>query len=108
MPIEVILKQPVEGLGAEADIVKVKPGYARNFLIPRNIAAVATSASKRQIEELRRKRAEREAQEMNLAQEFAGKLNKATLTFQMQTGGESKVFDSVTTQDIVTRLKEMA
>jgi len=68
MPVEVILKTKIEGLGSEADIVSVKPGYARNFLIPKDFAAPATNATKRQVEELRRKRAEREAAELNEAQ----------------------------------------
>ena len=50
MPVEVILKTKIEGLGSEADIVSVKPGYARNFLIPKDFAAPATLATKRQIE----------------------------------------------------------
>lgn len=107
MAIEVILKKPVQNLGAEADIVRVKPGYARNYLIPNDIATLATLASKKQIEELKKKRAEREAQELNEAEETAGKLAKLTLTFQMQVGGESKVFGSVTAQDIIARLAEM-
>lgn len=107
MSIEVILNEPIEGLGAEADIVKVKSGFARNHLFPTQKAAMATAASKRQIEELRKKRAEREARELNEAQELAGKLAKVTLTFQMQTAEGTRVFGSVTAQDIVTRLEEM-
>ncbi|NJL19181.1 MAG: hypothetical protein HC901_02495 [Bdellovibrionaceae bacterium] len=54
MPVEVILKQPIQGLGVEADIVKVKAGYARNFLLPKNLAIPATSAGKKQIEDLKK------------------------------------------------------
>lgn len=106
MPVEVILKKRVPGLGAEADLVKVKPGYARNYLLPRDIAAVATTASKRQVEELKRQRAQREAAELNAAQELSGKLSKLTLTFQMQSSDSenAKVFGSVTAQDIIDRL----
>lgn len=103
--IEVILKKPVDGLGAEADIVKVKPGYARNFLIPRDIATVATSASKKMMEELKRLRAEREAQELNDAQKLAGDLKKVTLTFQVKTATEDKIFGSVSAADIAARLE---
>src|SRR5271168_643519 len=84
MPVEVILKTKIEGLGSEADIVSVKPGYARNFLIPKDFAAPATNATKRQVEELRRKRAEREASELNSAQELAGKLGKLKLVFTLE------------------------
>ena len=107
MPVEVILKTKVEGLGSEADIVSVKPGYARNFLIPKDFAAPATSATKRQIEELRRKRAAREANELNEAQELAGKLGKLKLVFTLEAGeGQEKSFGSVTNQDIANKLKE--
>jgi large subunit ribosomal protein L9 len=107
MPVEVILKTKIEGLGSEADIVSVKPGYARNFLIPKDFAAPATQATKRQVEELKRKRAEREAAELNEAQELAGKLGKLKLTFILESGeGQEKSFGSVTNQDIANKLKE--
>ena len=107
MPVEVILKTKIEGLGSEADIVSVKPGYARNFLIPKDFAAPATLATKRQVEELRRKRAEREAAELNEAQELAGKLGKLKLVFILESGeGQAKVFGAITNQDIATKLKE--
>jgi len=108
MPVELILKTKIEGLGSEADIVSVKPGYARNFLIPKDFAAPATLATKRQIEELRRKRAEREAKELNEAHELSGKLGKLKLAFILESGGEGqeKSFGSVTNQDIANKLKE--
>jgi large subunit ribosomal protein L9 len=107
MLVELILKTKVEGLGVEADVVSVKPGYARNFLIPKDFAAPATQATKRQIEELKKKRAEREAQEFNQAQEFAGKLGKTKLAFTLTAGsGQDKVFGAVTAQDIALKLKE--
>lgn len=113
--IEVILKKPVASLGAESDIVKVKPGYARNFLFPQNIAIPATAASKRQIEALKKIRAERETQEQSAAEESASKLSKVTVTFQLNTTENdltddtrgAKVFGSVTAQDISARLQEM-
>jgi large subunit ribosomal protein L9 len=107
MPVEVILKTKIEGLGSEADIVSVKPGYARNFLIPKDYAAPATQATKRQIEELRRKRADREAAEMTHAQELAEKLGKLKLVFILESGeGQDKSFGAVTNQDIALKLKE--
>jgi large subunit ribosomal protein L9 len=107
MPVEVILKTKIEGLGSEADIVSVKPGYARNFLIPKDFAAPATLATKRQVEDLKRKRAEREAGELNAAQELAGKLGKVKLVFTLEAGeGQEKSFGSVTNQDIANKLKE--
>ncbi|MDX6767288.1 MAG: 50S ribosomal protein L9 [Candidatus Methylacidiphilales bacterium] len=104
MALEVILKKPVYGLGAEADLVKVKPGYARNFLIPRGLAVTASDASKKVVEGLKRQRAEREARELNEAQEIATALNKLTLTFPMEANESGKVFGAVTSQDISERL----
>jgi large subunit ribosomal protein L9 len=106
MPVEVLLKSKIAKLGAEADVVSVKPGYARNYLFPKGLAVVATSATKKQVELLKKLRAEREADEMNKAQEIAGKLNKQKLTFILATvEGQDKVFGSVTTLMIVDRLK---
>jgi len=107
MQVEVLLKNKIEGLGVEADVVTVRPGYARNFLVPQGHAVLATSATKRQIEQLRQKRAQREAEEINAAQELAGKLNKLKLTFTLVAGqGQDKVFGSITSQDIIERLKQ--
>jgi len=106
MDTEVILKKKIDGLGNEADVVKVRPGYAQNYLYPKGLAIPATTASKHQIERLKKLRAEREAQELNQANEYARKINKMTLTFQVQTADESadKIFGSVTTQEIQERL----
>lgn len=105
MQTEVILRAKVEGLGAEADLVKVRPGYARNYLIPQGLAMPATTAVRHQIEKLKQARAEREARELNEANTLASRLNKMTLTFQMTAGGEGdKVFGSVTAHDIYERL----
>ncbi|HPA17024.1 MAG TPA: 50S ribosomal protein L9 [Verrucomicrobiae bacterium] len=105
MHTEIILKAKVEGLGAEADMVKVRPGYARNYLIPKGLAMPATAAFKHQVEKLKQARAEREARELNEANTLATRINRMTLTFQMAAGGEGeRVFGSVTAHDIVDRL----
>ncbi|MDE1171136.1 MAG: 50S ribosomal protein L9 [Verrucomicrobium sp.] len=106
MQVEVLLKNKIEGLGVEADVVSVRPGYARNFLVPQGHAVLATSATKRQIEQLKQKRAQREAEELNAAQELAGKINKLNLTFTLAAGqGQDKVFGSITNHDVIERLK---
>ncbi|MDR0533971.1 MAG: 50S ribosomal protein L9 [Verrucomicrobiales bacterium] len=107
MAVEVILKKPVLGLGAEADLVKVKPGYARNYLLPQDLAVVATAATKKLVEELKRRRAEREAAELNAAEELATALKKVTITFQVETSRQDKVFGSITTNDIAARLETL-
>jgi large subunit ribosomal protein L9 len=102
---EVILTENVPGLGAEADVVKVRRGYARNYLMPRGKAHEVTPASLRQIDALKAKRAEREARELNEAEELARRIGKARITFTLETGETGKAFGSVTAQDIVNRLK---
>jgi len=106
MPLtEIILTENVPGLGAEADVVKVRRGYARNYLLPRGKAHEVTLASLRQLDTLKAKRAEREARELNEAEELAHRVGKARIIFTLETGETGKAFGSVTAQDIVNRLK---
>jgi large subunit ribosomal protein L9 len=106
MPLtELILTENVPGLGAEADVVKVRRGYARNYLLPRGKAYEVTPAALRQLDNLKKKRAEREARELNEAEELARRIGKARITFTLETGETGKAFGSVTAQDIVNRLK---
>jgi large subunit ribosomal protein L9 len=106
MPLtELILTENVPGLGAEADLVKVRRGYARNYLLPRRMAHEVTPAALRQLNALKQKRAEREARELNEAQELARRIGKARFVFTLETGETGKAFGSVTAQDIVNRLK---
>jgi large subunit ribosomal protein L9 len=102
---EVILTENVPGLGAEADVVKVRRGYARNYLLPQHKAYEVTPAALRQLDNLKKKRAEREARELNEAEETARKIGKARLTFTLATGESGKAFGSITAQDIVNRMK---
>jgi len=71
---EILLVKPVEGLGGEGDQVKVRAGYARNFLLPRKIAVPVTAANRKQVEALKKRRATREQDELTAAQELAKKL----------------------------------
>jgi large subunit ribosomal protein L9 len=103
--IEIILTENVPGLGAEADVVTVRRGYARNFLLPHGKAYEVTKSSLRQLDNLKKKRAEREARELNEAEELARRINKSRLVFKLETGETGKAFGSITAQDIVTRLK---
>ena len=102
---EIVLTENVPGLGAEADIVKVRRGYARNFLLPHGKAHEVTPASLRQLETLKKKRAEREARELNEAEELSRRLGKMRVIFTLETGETGKAFGSITAQDIVTRIK---
>src|SRR5881227_811258 len=106
MPLtELILTENVPGLGAEADVVKVRRGYARNYLLPRKKAYEVTPGALRKLDALKQKRAEREARELNEAHEVARRIGKARFVFTLETGETGKAFGSVTAQDIVNRLK---
>jgi large subunit ribosomal protein L9 len=109
MPVtEVILKESVPGLGAEADVVKVRRGFARNFLVPQGKAYEVTPANLKRLNLLKTKRAEREGRELNEAEELARKINKLKLEFILETGETGKAFGSVTAKDIEDKLKAEA
>ncbi|MDX1679424.1 MAG: 50S ribosomal protein L9 [Akkermansiaceae bacterium] len=103
---QVILKEKIEGLGAEADVVKVRAGFARNFLIPQGKAYEANDANLRHLESLKQARAQREAEELVAFQEIATKLAKMTPTFELSTGQGGKAFGSVTSMDIHKKLAD--
>ena len=102
---QIILKENMPGLGAEADIVKVRRGYARNFLIPRGKAYEVTPGNLRRITQLKAQRAEREAKELNEAEELARKINKLKLDFTLESGETGKAFGSVSTKDVDDKLQ---
>lgn len=102
---QVILKEKIEGLGAEADVVKVRAGYARNFLIPQGKAYQATKGNLRHLEALKSERARREAEELVAAQEVATKISKLKPKFTLSTGQGGKAFGSVTNIDIHKELE---
>jgi large subunit ribosomal protein L9 len=101
---EVLLVKPVEGLGGEGDQVKVRAGYARNFLLLRKIAVPVTHANRKQVEVLKRRRAEREQDEVTTAQELAKKLEKTSLAFAVKTGEGGRMYGAITAQDIHEKL----
>jgi large subunit ribosomal protein L9 len=101
---EVILTVNIPSLGAEADIVKVRRGHARNFLLPQGKALEVTKGSLRQINHLKAKRALREGREVTAAEELASKINKLKISFILETGETGKAFGSVTAKDIHDRI----
>jgi large subunit ribosomal protein L9 len=101
---EVLLVKPVEGLGGEGDQVKVRAGYARNFLLPRKIAVTLSAANKKHVESLKKRRAEREQHELSGAQEVAKKLEKTSLAFAVKTGEGGRMFGAITANDIHDKL----
>ncbi len=102
---EIILTENIPGLGAEADVVKVRRGYARNFLLPQGKAYEVTKRSLRQLDNLKAKRAAREAEELNEAEDLARRISKLKVVFTLETGETGKAFGSITAQDLVKRLK---
>lgn len=105
---QVILKEKIKGLGAEADVVKVKRGFARNFLLPQGKAYEASQGNLRHTERLKAIRAEREAKEMAEAEKLASKLKKTKLKLTLATGQGGKAFGAITTMDIAKGLTEQA
>ncbi|MDQ3082387.1 MAG: 50S ribosomal protein L9 [Gemmatimonadota bacterium] len=102
---QIILTENIPGLGAEADVVKVRRGFARNFLLPQGKAYEVTKSTMRKLDMLKAKRAEREASELNEAEEIARRIGKSKMIFTLETGESGKAFGSVTANDIAMRLK---
>lgn len=103
---DVILREKIDNLGAEADLVTVKAGFARNFLIPQGKAFEATKANRAHLDALNAQRVKREAEELATAETLAGKIKKLTLSFTLETGQGGKAFGSVTSIDIHKQLAE--
>lgn len=102
----VLLLKPVDHLGAEGEEVKVRAGYARNFLIPRKIAVPMTQSNRRYVEALNQRRIERESEELACAERLAAQLKKTTVAIAVKTGDGGKMFGSVTVPNLLERLKE--
>ncbi len=105
MAFEVILMQDVKDLGSEGQVVRVSEGYARNFLIPKKMAAPVTDATRRRLAKLQQQReAERKAA-VEKAREMVARLQKASCTIPMKVGEGEKLFGSVTPADIAKVLE---
>jgi large subunit ribosomal protein L9 len=102
---QVILREKIEGLGAEADVVKVRAGYARNYLVPQGKAFEATRANLRHVENLKAARAQREAAELEAAKDLAAKISKLRPKFTLEVGQGGRAFGSVTSLDIHKELE---
>jgi len=104
--MKVILTQDVDNLGQKGELVDVKDGYGRNFLIPRGMAAVANTSNIRRFEEETRQQSLKLEQVRKDAQAQAERLSKVELIIQKPVGEEERIFGTVTTQDIVDELKK--
>jgi large subunit ribosomal protein L9 len=104
--MKVILRQDHSQLGKLGEVVEVKSGYARNFLIPRNIAYEATPSSLKMLEEEKKQHERRMAKEQKSAEAVAEQLTKISVTIKMKVGEDDKLFGSVTSQMIAESLVE--
>jgi large subunit ribosomal protein L9 len=104
--VKVILRQAVEKLGEAGEVVAVKPGFARNYLLPRGYAYEATAANLREIEQEKSRVEARGRRDYLEARRRASQLESVSLTFHAKAGEESKLFGSITPADIADRLNE--
>lgn len=106
MAMQVILTQDVDKLGKAGELVTVRPGYGRNYLVPKGLAVTATVKNKNRLEHEKAVIERRVAKERAQADELAGRINGMTLQFERQVGEDEKLFGSVTSRDIAEQLKK--
>jgi large subunit ribosomal protein L9 len=104
--MEVLLREDVENLGTRGQIVKVKAGYGRNYLLPRNVAVEATPGNMKMIEQEKKALLKREAKEKASAENQATSLAALELTFTRKVGEHDVLYGSVTSMDIAEAIKE--
>lgn len=104
--MKVILRRNFDQLGKVGDVANVKDGYARNYLIPRQIAYQATKGNILALEEEKKQILKKEAKELGLAQNLANELEKVSITIPVKVGEEDKIFGTVTSQMIADSMKE--
>jgi large subunit ribosomal protein L9 len=105
--MEVILRESVQHLGAVGDVVKVKDGYARNYLLPKGLAYPATEANKKKIAYEAARIATQRAAEKGAAETEAARLAAVHLTFAVKVGEEDKLYGSVTASDLQRKLEDL-
>ncbi|MEP2772887.1 MAG: 50S ribosomal protein L9 [Fulvivirga sp.] len=104
--MEVILKQDIQGLGYKDDIVNVKPGYGRNYLIPQGIAIFATDANRKMVAENIKQAAHKAEKIKKDAEEIANKIGDITLELKTKAGESGKIFGAITTVQVAEALKD--
>ncbi len=106
MAMQVILTQDVNNLGKAGELVSVRPGYGRNYLVPRGLAVSASVANKNRLDHEKAVIERRVAKERASATEIATRINGMTLQFERMVGEDEKLFGSVTSRDIADQLKK--
>lgn len=104
--MEIILKEDIENLGYKNDVVTVKSGYGRNYLIPQGLAIIATSSSKKMMEETLKQRAHKETKLVEEAEAMAEKLNKLSVQVLTKAGEKGKIFGSINNIQVAKSLKD--
>jgi large subunit ribosomal protein L9 len=104
--MKVILKENIDTLGHIGDIVKVAPGYARNYLLPKGLAVEATERNAKELEHVKRQMAYRKNKTLESARNLAAKLGDVAVNLTHKVGEEGKLFGSVTNMEIAAYLKE--
>jgi large subunit ribosomal protein L9 len=104
-PMKLILTQEVTGLGAPGDVVEVKAGYGRNYLVPRSLAMPWTRGSEKQIEMIKRARSAREIRSLDDAKEAASRLSGIRVRLHTRAGTGGRLFGSISTADIAAAVK---
>lgn len=104
--VELILREDVEHLGDVGDVVEVRDGYARNYLLPQGLAYEATEGNLNRLQEERRRAEKAVRRERDQAEELAEKLSGSSITFSKRAGEEGRLFGSVSDSDIAQRLQE--
>jgi large subunit ribosomal protein L9 len=104
--MKLILTHEVTGHGAPGDVVEVKDGYGRNFLLPRGLATAWTKGGQKQVDSIRRARQTREIANLEDAQQLKNKLESKPVTLQVKAGANGRLFGAVTTTDVATAVKE--
>ena len=104
--MQVILREDVDNLGNSGDLVTVKDGYARNFLIPRGLAALATPRNVRRLDHDKRVIAQRDLKRQKDAQALKARVEALSITIAKHTGEEDKLFGSVTNREVAEAIKE--
>lgn len=102
--MDVILRQDVEKLGRTGELVTVKDGFGRNYLLPRGLAYLATDGYRRRLEAESKQKARKAGAQLESAHELAARLEAVSLTFAMKAGEGDKLFGSVTSADVAERL----
>ena len=103
--IQVVLKQDVDNLGSSGEVVRVRPGYARNYLVPRGFAVLATRGNLKQVEHERQIALKKVEKLRKEGEEVAEKLKKVVVMIAKEVGEEGRLFGSVTAGDIADALK---